>query len=72
MSPTRYDELTVDGVRGLIYDREAVHNSEFVQVLTNAISAASVKAALLDFVFRVGSYHITADNTNPGGYLGGR
>lgn len=66
-----YSKLKVDGVLGAVYDEAAVHEAEFSEALSESLGLNSIKTLICNIVFPIGSYHITADSTNPSDYLGG-
>lgn len=71
MSLPLYSKLKVDGVLGAVYDEAAIHEAEFSEALSESLSLNSIKTLICNIVFPIGSYHITADSTNPSDYLGG-
>ena len=71
MAGDYYSELNVDGVTKDIYDKHAIHEDDFSEVLSQALIEANVKQAVLNAIFPVGAYYITANNDNPSTFLGG-
>ena len=60
-------ELEIDGVVGEVYDKDAVHQSE----LADFLSQESIRLLIGNLFFPVGSIYITASDTNPAAIFGG-
>lgn len=71
MASKKYKQLRIDGVLGDVYDDEAVHNDEVVEVVLQVLADSTIRAALLDMYHPIGSYYFTDRNINPGTFLGG-
>ena len=66
----KYSELSIDGVVGDIYDKEAVHESEIKDILLEYLVDIDIKTVILEVLYPVGS--VKVGGPNPGTYLGGR
>lgn len=71
MASKKYKQLNIDGVLGDVYDDEAVHNEEVVEVVLQVLADPTIRAALLDMYHPIGSYYFTDRDINPGTFLGG-
>ena len=67
----KYSKLSIDGVVGDIYDEEAIHEDNVLDVVINVINAPEIRTLLLNIYHPVGSYYFTDRNVNPGTFLGG-
>lgn len=67
----KYSKLSIDGVVGNIYDEEAIHEDDVLDVVINVINAPEIRTLLLNIYHPVGSYYFTDRNVNPGTFLGG-
>ncbi len=67
----KYSQLRVDGVLGDIYDSDAVHTDEVVNVVLNVLDSPVIRTALLNIYHPIGSYYFTDRNINPSTFLGG-
>ncbi len=66
-----YDRLNIDGDTRYLYDVDAVHEDELADGIVQALSTATVKQALLNMFYPVGSYYISANSTSPATLFGG-
>lgn len=71
MSGVKYGKLVIDGVLGDVYDEDAVHSDQVVNVVLSILNDPAISAALLDKYHPIGSYYFTDRNVNPGTFLGG-
>ena len=71
MAGDYYSVLNIDGVTKDIYDKHAIHEDDFNQAFSEALSQSAIKQALIDAIFPVGSYYITESDSNPSTFLGG-
>ena len=67
----RYSELSIDGVVGDVYDKEAIHEIDFPEYLSEALVAPAIKNAILNLCYPVGAYLISSNSANPSTYIGG-
>lgn len=67
----KYKQLRIDGVLGDIWDDEAVHNDDVVDVVLDVLDSPVIRTALLNIYHPIGSYYFTDRDVNPSTFLGG-